>query len=134
MKIEMINKIPPQYMKVAKSPNFIPDYKQNVMGGMSHPLEIETQGYILQPVGKLYLQLEHLHSSLYTSELNKPTPNEINAVDDYMYRPEINWVLENSFDGMYVQREVNHLDSVVMFLFSAYMTEEHCTFWTLKYA
>ena len=58
---------------------------------------------------------------------------EIEFINSVQRRPEIEWAIDNSFDGIYVQKYEDFSRFVTSFKFAVYMKEEQATFWKLKF-
>lgn len=108
-------------------------YRFDCMMGAEHPLNIEREHYILTTVATRHMD------TVATAQMDRwskhPTFNEaeIDFIMSVQQRPEIEWAIDNSFDGIYVQKEEDFARFATTFRFAVYMKEEQVTFWKLKY-
>lgn len=111
-------------------------YRTACLNGEEHPLAIEREHYMMITICKqsmdtdIFIQADgnpgYAHS-------NRFCPAEIDFINSIQRRPEIEWAVDNSFDGIYVQKYEDHHRMSTMFQFAVYMKEEQATFWKLKF-
>ena len=123
---------PPEYFRMAKPSIQIPDFMDECMNGAPHPLNIEYDDYVRTKIGLGFLDLVHHSHGLHSSEENL-TEDEENYIQNYKNRPEVQWAMHNSFDGLYIQKAFDHANAQVLFSFAVYMKTQNRTFWLLKY-
>ena len=108
-------------------------YKFDCMAGIEHPLSIERERYVLTTV----------HTSSLDASLDRLMPDqkrpgqfsepEIEFINSIQRRPEVEWAVDNSFDGVYVQKYEDFSRFATSFKFAVYLKEEQATFWKLKF-
>lgn len=123
---------PPEYYKMAKPPIQIPDWMDDCMNGAPHPLNIEIDNYIRTSVGVGHMDLSY-NPSYPGSSLHNLSQEEEEFVQIFKDRPEVQWAMHNSFDGLYMKKTVDHADMKVFFSFAVYMKDTNKTYWLLKY-
>ena len=115
----------------------VPDYKLRCLEGMSHPLNIEEYHYELVNLGGFVFNSNFMfqYPGLPNGVFNNKTflPEEVEFIRNIAARPEIEWAVENSFDGLYIKRHQDPLAFNIHFNFAAYFTAEHATFWRMKF-
>jgi len=131
--VEAVNKHVPKEMKVMVKPEQA-QYRVDWMNGAAHPLNIESQHYTL-----VMLSTESMDSDTLTRDriqndhMTKFNEVEMGFIGSVKRRPEIEWALDNSFDGLYVHRYADPSEFRTMFKFAAYLKGDQATFWKLKY-
>ena len=131
------DKEPPEFFRMAKPNIQIPQYMEDCMNGAPHPMNIEFDDYVRTTIGKVHLDLEfqaHQHYGTQRSEQTNLTEEEEHAIQTFKDRPEAAWAMYNSFDGLYIKKDINHAEGRVFFTFAVYMKSSNKTFWMLKYA
>ncbi len=123
---------PPEYYKMAKPNIQIPSFMDDCMNGASHPLQIEYDDYVRTRIGRGHMDLTYSPYDLHSSESNLNREEE-EFIQNFKDRPEVQWAMHNSFDGLYIQKAVNHADMQIFFNFAVYMKSQNKTFWLLKY-
>lgn len=113
------------YNKIIKNVDTVPQYKTNCMLGEPHPLDIESQYYSLTPI-----LTQHI-----TANAKQFNFDEMEFIKSIAKRPEIEWAIHNSFDGLYVRKYESAIIEIqtIVFRFAVYLKEDHATFWKLKY-
>ena len=111
-------------------------YRWDCLAGQEHPLQIETRQYVLLTICKQSIDMAVASSrnseyySIYGRRFNQ---NEVEFIDSVKLRPEIEWAIDNSFDGLYVARYEDPSLMKAVFRFAVYVKEEQATFWKLKF-
>jgi hypothetical protein len=114
------------------------EYRTGCMTGATHPLEIEKHCYRLTTIATLTMDAMVRGND---SRRNKwpyiglhLTGEEQNFIRDSIAGRAMSWAIENSFDGLYIQKDQDLSRLVTIFRVSVYMKEEHITFWRLQFA
>ena len=107
-----------------------PRYKTNCMLGESHPLGLETveqecYSYELIVIGEI--DESEVYSNYQSADIGS-------LLEAYIKDPKIEWALENSFDGLYVEAVPDPSTFATHYKLGAYLRKEHITFWRLKYS
>jgi len=109
-----------------------PKYNHESMTG-NHPLSIETHDYVLMVVHTSQID----QSTFISRSAGVVTPTldgaEMLYVNSVRRKPEVEWAVNNSFDGMYITTESDPATFTMRFRFAVYMKSEHATFWRLKF-
>ena len=92
-------------------------------GAVAHPLGLEENNYVKIGVGYVMVDMSIQPSTEYTNEIIK----------SYLRRPEIEWAIDNSFDGLYITKERDEYNYSYKYKLYVYMLDKHATFWTLKF-
>jgi hypothetical protein len=107
-------------------------YREACMNGFDHPMEIETHQYKLFTVAQddinadAFIQASEIRGR-YWSDL------EMEFFQSVLKRPEVEWAIDNSFDGVYIAKADDPSTLSSIYKFAVYLKEEHITFWKLKY-
>ena len=109
-------------------------YRSDCMAGEVHPLNIETQNYQLLTVHRTSIDTSIAadYQSDYYNRYKFSEP-EMVFIETVKRRPEVEWALDNSFDGLYIQRIDDYSTMATVFKFGVYLKREQVTFWRLKY-
>lgn len=111
-----------------------PQYKFDCMEGREHPLRLEVDNYVLTTV----------HTTNINSQASASAPGELHRryqfsvaelelISLVQSMPEVEWAIENSFDGIYVCKEDDYTRFESQYKFAVYLKSEQATFWRLKY-
>jgi len=108
-------------------------YRFDCMEGLAHPMAIESHRYTLVPVCA-----DSIDSTVFDQDYRVPANTSFNEhemafIDAIRGRPEVEWAIDNSFDGLYVKRFEDPSLTRTQFRFAVYLKDEHVTFWKLKY-
>ncbi len=117
----------PEFLHVRKQTGQ-PLYKHECMMGAEHPLQIEQYKYILTQVYSVHISDQRTVDNLYgdgygTKEL----------IDDITRKRPIQWAIDNSFDGLYVDNFTEVTNMRTNLKFYVYLLDKHATFWNLKF-
>jgi len=121
-----------EIMRVQKPPKYTAQYRANCMQGSPHPLQIETEDYVKVEIARLssppdsYMPGE-IHSAIEAGSIDS---NMIRSVTE---RPEVEWAIDQSFDGLYVFKQHDPAAFNQLYTFAVYLKSELATFWKLKY-
>jgi len=112
-------------------------YRRACMNGEEHPLCIERHQYVMVTVctqsidAGIFMQADDPHEY---SRSNRFSPLEMDFITSVQRRPEVEWAVDNSFDGIYVQKYEDFARNATSFQFGVYMKDEQATFWRLKFS
>lgn len=111
------------------------DFRYACMDGETHPMQIEREHYVLVKihVQSIDTSVAAQHADPY-SKYTPFSPAEMDFIESVQQRPEIEWAVDNSFDGIYIQKFDDYARGATSFEFAVYMKEEQVTFWKLKYS
>lgn len=102
--------------------------------GMSHPMEHHEEFvYQFCRIGQVDMAMSTINRSTGYSVRNQYTPEEQEFIKEFVRRPEIDWAINNSFDGVYISKYLDPASYSMRFNIGVYMLPEHITFWKLKY-
>ena len=100
------------------------DFRQDIANKrITHPILHNTIAYQLTNVKQLTLQ--HYNDIKYA-----PESEVINII---RHDPELMWANDNSFDGLYIKKDLLREQMLMQYTIFAYMKPEHVTFMKLKY-
>jgi len=108
-------------------------YKYECLDGKLHPLEIESHQYKLIQIAEHVVFAIDVNNEPFDSYENLNI-DEIFMIEAYSRRNRIEWAIANSFDGIYISKQVDIPKCQTRYTISVYMKEEHCSYWILKYA
>ena len=108
-------------------------YRFDCMLGADHPLNIEREHYILTTVATRHMDTVVQAEANSWSRLPRFNSEEMDFIMSVQKFPEVEWAIDNSFDGIYIYKEEDFARFSTMFKFAVYMKEEQATFWKLKY-
>ena len=112
----------------------VPEYKLNCLSGAPHPLDIESVSYRLTQVGKVVGQdMESDGSQRPFDRYSNLSEEELYLVQQFSLRPEMEWAIANSFDGLYIDKYRYPHEMKKSYTFHVYRKEEHITYWKLKF-
>jgi hypothetical protein len=128
------------HFKLARTPNKVADYRLNVFDEdhpAEHPLQCEEFKFELTFVGHAEMEPEFSQDvrDEYQYRYNKGQFNEpeMELIKNVMKRPEVEWAVDNSFDGIYIHKYNDAASFKTVFKFAVYMEANQATFWRLKY-
>ena len=110
------------------------NYRVNCMYGYDHPLSIERQHYRLLTVDMADLDADALDQDGGRYYRKEYTPMEMEFFESILRKPQVEWAVDNSFDGIYILREEDMATFRVVYRFAVYLKEEQVTFWKLKFS
>jgi hypothetical protein len=124
----------PLNMKVPRQQQRQAAYKFECMENPdAHPLDIRTDNYELITITSCAIDPMHDVNDRSYGNHYKFNQDEIEFIQSISRQPKVEWAIENSFDGLYIQKEFNHADFRTHYRFAVYLKEEQATFWKLKY-
>jgi len=131
--ITKLDKMPPNIIRIAKTHQMFNDWRTSVTNGSPHPVLREDE-YIRINIGKLRMESSSMQPSSYNSSpIQELEKYEHYGLKTFLERIEVAWAVDNSFDGVYVVKEMDYNNFNTNFIFSVYLKQEQATFWTLKY-
>jgi len=128
---------PPRYWKVLKQEPIFMDWRMDVANGAVHPLSVEEIEYTRITIGKMRLDGGYVGSdeSKHNKDLlSSLEEHEAHALESFLKRPEVQWAVDNSLDGLYIKKEEDYANLLTLFSFSVFMKNKLVTFWRLKYS
>lgn len=111
-------------------------YRLDCMNGMDHPMQIEVHNYILVTVATREMDTGVANTANRWGRWSRcPTFSQLEMEFIALIQrcPEVEWAIDNSFDGLYVAKEDNPATFNTQFRLAVYMKEEQATFWKLKF-
>ena len=126
----------PEFFRMAKPNIQIPNFMEDCMDGAPHPMQIEYDDYTRVYIGRINMDT-HRHS-INSFKVNAPaqhnlTEEEEEIIQNFKDRPEVQWAIHNSFDGLFIKKEYDYANLRTLFMFAVYMKNTNKTFWILKY-
>ncbi len=110
----------------------VPRYMMRAFKTNEHPLSIESNGYRFLNLKRFDLSSEAYNiKTLNQQRLSDNTIDYIDTIVDY--DDSLVWAAHNSFDGLYVTIDYDYITSDNILYFGAFLQDEHCTFWILKF-
>jgi len=112
-----------------------PDYKTDCMNGSPHPLATPTFIYTRITIGHTDVDSGQESSSAHYHwhKGDNWSQSDADVIRSFIERPEVDWALNNSLDGLYVKKVMRPDNWSTHYKFEAYLKEEHITFWKLKF-
>ena len=107
-------------------------YRLDCMQGYDHPLEIERHHYQLLCIAEDSIEIDAFAHNRQAPG-KQYTPMELEFFSNVFRRPEVEWAIDNSFDGVYIHRVDDHASLASIYRFAVYLKEEQITFWKLKH-
>ena len=131
MGVDVIDRHPNQFIRVRKNSALIRNYRQDMEYGHPHPLAAELED-IYEMVGIGYLIIDNFN---VTDTSTKDWLEEYHgtALKTFLHDPKVSWANDNSFDGIYVEKEPQADSFSTKLKISCYMKKAHATFWRLKF-
>jgi len=122
----------PEFFRIAKPNIQIPDFMENCMNGAPHPMQIEFEDYTRVHVGRMKIDTPRHKINSFKGRYHL-TEEEEELIQDFKDRPEVQWAIYNSFDGLFIKKEYDYANLRTLFMFAVYMKNTNKTFWLLKY-
>jgi len=123
---------PAEYFRMAKPNIQLPDFMSRCIDGADHPLNIEYDDYAMVKIGKAELDVNYTNK-MYDND-NTLSQEEEELIQLFKERPEMQWAIHNSFDGIYIKKYKDLVNLRTIFQFGVYMKKSQKTFWLLKYS
>lgn len=134
MNITHIDK-PLPYKKIdRRMPDISANYREACVNGADHPLAGEDFIYELVEVGAARVDASIIRTAAMNPPTGKYTEEEMVFIAKFTEAPEIDWAINNSFDGLYIKREPDHITYHMIYKFYVYMESSQATFWRLKFS
>lgn len=112
-------------------------YRLACLAGEMHPLKIEYEHYELITVARRDVKsggFDQSKSNPGYSRANRFTSIELDFIASVQREPEVEWAVDNSFDGMYIQKYEDFSSLATVFQFAVYLQTKQATFWRLKFS
>jgi len=122
----------PHNIRVAKHKKQA-QYKFDVMNGQAHPILLDVEDYALVTVHHCSLRQETFQNVSQGENFYGFNEEEISFIQSVQQQPEVEWAIDNSFDGIYVNKTDDHARMAIDFRFAVYLKAEQATFWKLKF-
>jgi len=123
----------PHYRR-ERVPDKIPQYKLDVMNGEDHPLQGKDFIYKLTHIDTLYQDAMGIAINGYpASREGTLTSDEVEFLRTACKQSQLDWAIENSFDGLYIKKQLDPASYRMVYALYVYMEEQQATFWRLKY-
>ena len=133
--VEELHKPIPRYIDVpVKNGWDQAQYRFACMDGAPHPLAIEREQYTLVTIHTQSIDASVHFAADGPHNTGRFSTPEIEFINSVQLRPEVEWAIDNSFDGVYVQKFNDHARYATSFQFAVYLKEEQATFWKLKFS
>jgi len=129
--VEEITRSVPRNIMVTKKKPTQAQYRYDCMNGQEHPMQLEHHAYTLVTVHRDNIDIGMAESDAYNERMFNS--EELDYISTVVRRPEVEWAMDNSFDGVYIQRHRDPAQFTTVFRFAVYMKEDQATFWKLKF-